>query len=116
MYETDHCMHHGRQKHGHKHGTHAAPCWWHAEDAALECAAGHAGFSAEAGTACCAGYHLNFAKMTATWGEHEPAYYVATHPEKREVVAAIRGTWAVEDVVTDITALPVVPAHPLTPS
>lgn len=54
------------------------------------------------------GYHLNFAKMTATWGEHEPAYYVATHTDKKEVVVAIRGTWAVEDVVTDITALPVV--------
>ena len=51
--------------------------------------------------------------MTATWGEHEPAYYIATHSEKREVVVAIRGTWAVEDVVTDITALPVVPAYPL---
>ena len=46
--------------------------------------------------------------MTATWGEHEPAYYVATHTESKEVVVAIRGTWAVEDVVTDITALPVV--------
>ena len=53
--------------------------------------------------------------MTATWGEHEPAYYVATHSEKKEVVLAIRGTWAVEDVVTDITALPVVPTHPPLP-
>ncbi|KAL3160591.1 hypothetical protein ABBQ32_010523 [Trebouxia sp. C0010 RCD-2024] len=52
-------------------------------------------------------YHLNFAKMSATWGEHQPAYYVATHTEKKEVVVAVRGTWAVEDVVTDITALPV---------
>ncbi|DBA89266.1 hypothetical protein WJX77_010917 [Trebouxia sp. C0004] len=52
-------------------------------------------------------FHLNFAKMNATWGEHEPAYYVATHTEKKEVVVAIRGTWAVEDVITDITALPV---------
>ena len=49
--------------------------------------------------------------MTATWGEHEPAYYVATHTESKEVVVAIRGTWAVEDVVTDITALPVVRLH-----
>ena len=57
----------------------------------------------------CAEYHLNFAKMSATWGEHQPAYYVATHTEKKEVVVAVRGTWAVEDVVTDITALPVVP-------
>ena len=55
-----------------------------------------------------AGFHLNFAKMNATWGEHEPAYYVATHSERKEVVVAIRGTWAVEDVITDITALPVV--------
>ena len=55
-----------------------------------------------------ADFHLNFAKMNATWGEHEPAYYVATHTEKKEVVVAIRGTWAVEDVITDITALPVV--------
>ena len=54
--------------------------------------------------------------MTATWGEHEPAYYVATHSEKKEVVLAIRGTWAVEDVVTDITALPVVPTHPPPPA
>ena len=46
--------------------------------------------------------------MSATWGEHQPAYYVATHTEKKEVVVAVRGTWAVEDVVTDITALPVV--------
>lgn len=46
--------------------------------------------------------------MNATWGEHEPAYYVATHTENKEVVVAIRGTWAVEDVITDITALPVV--------
>ncbi len=46
--------------------------------------------------------------MTATWGEHEPAYYVATHNDKKEVVVAVRGTWAVEDVITDITALPVV--------
>lgn len=52
--------------------------------------------------------------MTATWGEHQPAYYVATHTEKKEVVVAVRGTWAVEDVVTDITALPVVTPLPLT--
>lgn len=49
--------------------------------------------------------------MSATWGEHQPAYYVATHTENKEVVVAVRGTWAVEDVVTDITALPVV-NHP----
>ena len=36
------------------------------------------------------------------------AYCVATHTDKKEVVVAIRGTWAVENVVMDITALPVV--------
>ena len=64
------------------------------------------------------GFQLNFAKMNATWGEHEPAYYVATHTEKKEMIVAVRGTWAVEDVVTDITALPVVcfPLHALSPT
>eukprot|EP00891_Asterochloris_glomerata_P004980 jgi/Astpho2/4980/fgenesh1_pg.00070_%23_33_t len=52
------------------------------------------------------GYNLNFAKMNATWGEHQPAYYVATHTERRELLVAVRGTWEVEDVVTDITADP----------
>ena len=61
---------------------------------------------------CTAGFHLNFAKMAATWGEHQPAYYLATHNDKKEVVVAIRGTWAVEDVVTDINALPVVSPKP----
>ena len=34
-------------------------------------------------------------------------YYVATHADKKESLVAIMGTWAVEHVVTDITALPV---------
>ena len=53
-------------------------------------------------------FELNFAKMNATWGEHEPAYYVATHTKSKEMLVVVRGTWTMEDVVTDITALPVV--------
>lgn len=30
-----------------------------------------------------AGYELNFAKLEATWAEHCPSYFVATHPEVR---------------------------------
>ncbi len=33
--------------------------------------------------------------MNATWGEHQPAYYVATHTERRELLVAVRGTWEV---------------------
>lgn len=57
------------------------------------------------------GFELNFAKMNATWGEHEPAYYVATHTKSKEMLVVVRGTWTMEDVVTDITALPVVSCH-----
>ena len=44
-----------------------------------------------------AGYNLNFAKMNATWGEHQPAYYVATHAERKELLVAVRGTWEVNN-------------------
>ena len=44
-----------------------------------------------------AGYNLNFAKMNATWGENQPAYYVATHTERKELLVAVRGTWEVGD-------------------
>ena len=30
-----------------------------------------------------AGYDLNFAKLEATWAEHCPAYFVATHSQVR---------------------------------
>ena len=33
--------------------------------------------------------------MNATWGEHQPAYYVATHTERKELLVAVRGTWEV---------------------
>ena len=46
--------------------------------------------------------------MQATWGEHEPSYFVATHQEKKELLCVIRGTAQMEDLVTDLVAHPVV--------
>lgn len=60
---------------------------------------------------CCAvaaGWQLNLAKMQATWGEHEPAYFVATHDKNKELLCVIRGTAQMEDLVTDLVAHPVV--------
>jgi hypothetical protein len=45
-------------------------------------------------------------KLTSTWAEHCPAYYLAVNLEKKQVVISIRGTAQVEDVITDLTALP----------
>ena len=59
-------------------------------------------------------------KLTSTWADHQPAFFMATQAEAREVVVAIRGTAQLEDVVTDLTALPEVGrptplVSPLTP-
>ncbi len=41
---------------------------------------------------------------------------MATHAGRREVVVAVRGTAQLEDVVTDLTALPEAPnPHPALP-
>ena len=48
------------------------------------------------------------AKMQATWGKHEPAYFVATNDERKELLCVIRGTAQMEDLVTDLVAHPVV--------
>ena len=53
-----------------------------------------------------AGFGLVHVKLTSTWAEHCPAYYLAVNLEKKQVVIAIRGTAQVEDVITDLTALP----------
>ncbi|KAK9867264.1 hypothetical protein WJX84_003774 [Apatococcus fuscideae] len=53
------------------------------------------------------GWQLNLAKMQATWGEHEPAYFVATHDKNKELLCVIRGTAQMEDLVTDLVAHPV---------
>ena len=50
-------------------------------------------------------------KLTSTWAEHCPAYYVALNMESKAVLIAVRGTAQIEDVVTDLTALPVVRAY-----
>ena len=47
-------------------------------------------------------------KLTSTWAEHCPAYYLAINLEKKQVIISIRGTAQVEDVITDLTALPTV--------
>ena len=54
----------------------------------------------------CVGYALNYVKLASTWADHQPAFFMATHEGRREVVVAIRGTAQLEDVVTDLTALP----------
>lgn len=55
-----------------------------------------------------AGWELALAKMQATWGKHEPSYFVATHQERKELLCVIRGTAQMEDLVTDLVAHPVV--------
>jgi hypothetical protein len=55
-----------------------------------------------------AGYALAHVKLTSTWAEYCPAYYLALNLQEKEVVIAIRGTAQIEDVVTDLTALPAV--------
>ena len=64
---------------------------------------------------CCprAGFGLVNYKLTSTWAEHCPAYYLAISLEQKQVIISIRGTAQVEDVITDLTALPAVraPAH-----
>lgn len=57
-------------------------------------------------TAPAAGFGLVHVKLTSTWAEHCPAYYLAVNLEKKQVVISIRGTAQVEDVITDLTALP----------
>ncbi|KAK9825408.1 hypothetical protein WJX81_002309 [Elliptochloris bilobata] len=52
------------------------------------------------------GYALNYVKLASTWADHQPAFFMATRGDEREVVVAIRGTAQLEDVVTDLTALP----------
>lgn len=52
------------------------------------------------------GYDLNFAKLESTWAEHCPAYFIAVHPEEKEFLITVRGTAQVEDVITDLTAMP----------
>ncbi|KAK9820663.1 hypothetical protein WJX74_001715 [Apatococcus lobatus] len=53
------------------------------------------------------GWELALAKMQATWGKHEPSYFVATHQERKELLCVIRGTAQMEDLVTDLVAHPV---------
>jgi len=48
---------------------------------------------------------VNF-KLTSTWAEHCPAYFLAISLEKKQVIIAVRGTAQVDDVITDLTALP----------
>ena len=57
---------------------------------------------------CClhAGFGLVHVKLTSTWAEHCPAYFLAISLEKKEVIISVRGTAQVEDVITDLTALP----------
>ena len=57
-----------------------------------------------------AGYALAHVKLTSTWAEHCPAYYVALNMDAKAMLIAVRGTAQIEDVVTDLTALPVVRA------
>lgn len=57
-----------------------------------------------------AGYALAHVKLTSTWAEHCPAYYVALNMGAKAMLIAVRGTAQIEDVVTDLTALPVVRA------
>lgn len=45
-------------------------------------------------------------KLTSTWAEHCPAYYLAINLEQKQVIISVRGTAQVEDVITDLTALP----------
>lgn len=45
-------------------------------------------------------------KLASTWADHQPAFFMATHAARKEVVVAVRGTAQLEDVVTDLTALP----------
>lgn len=45
-------------------------------------------------------------KLTSTWAEHCPAYYVALNLQDKIMLISVRGTAQVEDVVTDLTALP----------
>lgn len=45
-------------------------------------------------------------KLTSTWAEHCPAYYMALDLDRKELMIAVRGTAQIEDVVTDLTALP----------
>ncbi len=54
----------------------------------------------------CSGYALSHVKLTSTWAEHCPAYYMALNLDEKELLIAIRGTAQIEDVVTDLTALP----------
>ena len=60
-----------------------------------------------------AGFGLVNYKLTSTWAEHCPAYYLAISLEQKQVIIAIRGTAQIEDVITDLTALPtvIVPAN-----
>ena len=55
-----------------------------------------------------AGFGLVNYKLTSTWAEHCPAYYLAINLEKKQVIISIRGTAQIEDVITDLTALPTV--------
>ncbi len=48
---------------------------------------------------------VNF-KLTSTWAEHCPAYFLAISLEEKQVIIAVRGTAQVDDVITDLTALP----------
>ncbi|CAK0787789.1 hypothetical protein CVIRNUC_011011 [Coccomyxa viridis] len=52
------------------------------------------------------GFGLVHVKLTSTWAEHCPAYFLAISLEKKEVIISVRGTAQVEDVITDLTALP----------
>lgn len=53
-----------------------------------------------------AGFGLAHVKLASTWAEHCPAYYVALNLQAKELLIAVRGTAQVEDVITDLTALP----------
>lgn len=53
-----------------------------------------------------AGFGLAHVKLTSTWAEHCPAYYVALNLQDKIMLISVRGTAQVEDVVTDLTALP----------
>ncbi|BDA47245.1 probable Sn1-specific diacylglycerol lipase alpha [Coccomyxa sp. Obi] len=52
------------------------------------------------------GFGLAHVKLTSTWAEHCPAYYVAVNLDAKQLLISVRGTAQIEDVVTDLTALP----------
>ncbi len=55
-----------------------------------------------------AGFGLVNYKLTSTWAEHCPAYFLAINLEEKKVIVSVRGTAQIEDVITDLTALPTV--------